>query len=81
MLQSRCEPLIALTPCKAADCPDAADRTPPIAKSCAGAYLHDLRHAYTTWLVDDGVPVNMAQRVMLTIDSDHSHEDQFRTFD
>jgi integrase len=43
--------------------------------------FHDLRHAYTTWLVDDGVPVNMAQRVMLTIDSDHSHEDQFRTFD
>jgi integrase len=43
--------------------------------------FHDLRHSYTTWLVDDGVPVNMAQGVMLTIDSDHSHEDQFRTFD
>jgi integrase len=53
-----------------------------IAKSCAGGLrFHDLRHAYSTWLVDDGVPVNMVQRVMLTIDSDHSHEDQLRTFD
>ena len=25
---------------------------------------HDLRHSYATWLVDDGVPVNMVQRVM-----------------
>jgi integrase len=26
--------------------------------------FHDLRHSYATWLVDDGVPVNMMQRVM-----------------
>ena len=24
----------------------------------------DLRHSYATWLVDDGVPPNMVQRVM-----------------
>lgn len=36
-----------------------------IAKSCAGGLrFHDLRHSYATWLVDDGVPVNMVQRVM-----------------
>ena len=23
-----------------------------------------LRHSYTTWLVDDGVPINMVQKVM-----------------
>lgn len=26
--------------------------------------FHDLRHSYATWLVDDGVPVNVVQRVM-----------------
>jgi integrase len=26
--------------------------------------FHDLRHSYATWLVDDGVPINMVQRVM-----------------
>ncbi|MHA6805018.1 tyrosine-type recombinase/integrase [Salinifilum ghardaiensis] len=26
--------------------------------------FHDLRHSYATWLVDDGVPVNMVQRVV-----------------
>jgi integrase len=26
--------------------------------------FHDLRHSYATWLVDDGVPVNMVQKVM-----------------
>ena len=26
--------------------------------------FHDLRHSYATWLVDDGVPPNMVQRVM-----------------
>jgi integrase len=26
--------------------------------------FHDLRHSYATWLVDDGVPVNMVQRVL-----------------
>lgn len=36
-----------------------------IAKSCHGGLrFHDLRHSYATWLVDDGVPVNMVQRVM-----------------
>jgi integrase len=29
-----------------------------------GLRFHDLRHSYTTWLVDDGVPPNMVQRVM-----------------
>lgn len=29
-----------------------------------GLTFHDLRHSYATWLVDDGVPVNMVQRVM-----------------
>jgi integrase len=36
-----------------------------IAKSCTGGLrFHDLRHSYATWLVDDGVPINMVQRVM-----------------
>lgn len=26
--------------------------------------FHDLRHCYATWLVDDGVPINMVQRVL-----------------
>lgn len=26
--------------------------------------FHDLRHSYATWLVDDGVPINMVQRVL-----------------
>lgn len=30
----------------------------------AGLRFHDLRHSYATWLVDDGVPPNMVQRVM-----------------
>ena len=29
-----------------------------------GLRYHDLRHSYATWLVDDGVPVNMVQRVL-----------------
>jgi integrase len=29
-----------------------------------GVRFHDLRHSYATWLVDDGVPPNMVQRVM-----------------
>jgi hypothetical protein len=29
-----------------------------------GLRLHDLRHSYATWLVDDGVPPNMVQRVI-----------------
>jgi integrase len=36
-----------------------------LAKHAAGGMtFHDLRHSYSTWLVDDGVPVNMAQRVL-----------------
>lgn len=36
-----------------------------VAKRAAGGLkFHDLRHSYATWLVDDGVPVNMVQRVM-----------------
>ncbi|MER5670971.1 tyrosine-type recombinase/integrase [Pseudonocardia alni] len=29
-----------------------------------GLRFHDLRHSYATWLVDDGVPPNMVQRVL-----------------
>jgi hypothetical protein len=29
-----------------------------------GLRFHDLRHSYTTWLVDDGVPPDLVQRVM-----------------
>jgi len=29
-----------------------------------GLRFHDVRHSYATWLVDDGVPPNMVQRVM-----------------
>ncbi len=29
-----------------------------------GLRFHNLRHSYATWLVDDGVPPNMVQRVM-----------------
>lgn len=33
-------------------------------RAAEGLTFHDLRHSYATWLVDDGVPVNMVQRVM-----------------
>jgi integrase len=29
-----------------------------------GLRYHDLRHSYATWLVSDGVPLNVVQRVM-----------------
>ncbi|MEV4648361.1 tyrosine-type recombinase/integrase [Saccharopolyspora sp. NPDC049357] len=29
-----------------------------------GLKSHALRHSYVTWLVDDGVPVNVVQRVL-----------------
>lgn len=29
-----------------------------------GRRFHDLRHAYATWLVSDGVPANVVQSVM-----------------
>ncbi|WP_219414870.1 tyrosine-type recombinase/integrase [Pseudonocardia nigra] len=36
-----------------------------VARAHAGGLrFHDLRHSYATWLVDDGVPPNMVQRVM-----------------
>lgn len=36
-----------------------------IARHAAGGLrYHDLRHSYATWLVSDGVPVNVVQRVM-----------------
>ncbi|RAN98522.1 hypothetical protein LAH08_04126 [Micromonospora noduli] len=34
------------------------------AKAVGGMRFHDLRHAYVTWLVTDGVPINLVQRVM-----------------
>ncbi|MEV6690963.1 tyrosine-type recombinase/integrase [Micromonospora sp. NPDC051196] len=34
------------------------------AKAVGGMRFHDLRHAYATWLVTDGVPINLVQRVM-----------------
>jgi integrase len=33
-------------------------------RQAGGMRFHDLRHSYATWLVDDGVPVNMVQRVL-----------------
>lgn len=33
-------------------------------RQSGGLRYHDLRHSYATWLVDDGVPPNMVQRVM-----------------
>ncbi len=34
------------------------------AKASGGMRFHDLRHAYATWLVTDGAPINLVQRVM-----------------
>lgn len=34
------------------------------AKAVGGMPFHDLRHAYAIWLVTDGVPINLVQRVM-----------------
>ncbi|MEH1123721.1 tyrosine-type recombinase/integrase [Micromonospora sp. CPCC 206061] len=33
-------------------------------KAAGGLRFHDLRHSYATWLVTDGVPINVVQRVM-----------------
>ena len=50
-----------------------AHRAPPVGPQAVqhvarhqagGLRFHDLRHSYATWLVDDGVPPNMVQRVM-----------------
>jgi integrase len=35
-----------------------------VAKAVGGMRFHDLRHSYATWLVTDGVPINLVQRVM-----------------
>ncbi len=36
-----------------------------IARHAVGALtFHGLRHSYATWLVDDGVPINMVQKVL-----------------
>jgi integrase len=32
--------------------------------AAGGLRFHDLRHSYATWLVSDGVPVNIVQKVM-----------------
>ncbi|MBQ1020663.1 tyrosine-type recombinase/integrase [Micromonospora sp. D93] len=34
------------------------------ATAVGGMRFHDLRHAHATWLVTDGVPINLVQRVM-----------------
>jgi integrase len=33
-------------------------------KAASGLRFHDLRHSYATWLISDGVPINVVQRVM-----------------
>ena len=33
-------------------------------KAVGGMRFHDLRHSYASWLVTDGVPINLVQRVM-----------------
>lgn len=33
-------------------------------RAADGLRFHDLRHSYATWLVSDGMPVNVVQRVM-----------------
>ena len=33
-------------------------------RAAGGLRFHDLRHSYASWLVTDGVPVNVVQRVM-----------------
>jgi integrase len=35
-----------------------------VTHAVGGLRYHDLRHSYATWLVSDGVPVNVVQRVM-----------------
>jgi integrase len=35
-----------------------------INNAAGGLRFHDLRHSYATWLVSEGLPVNIVQRVM-----------------
>jgi integrase len=45
--------------------PTEAKAVQAVAKRAAGGLkFHDLRHSYATWLVDDGVPVNLVQRAL-----------------
>ncbi|GAB3280233.1 hypothetical protein GCM10027563_08920 [Parasphingorhabdus pacifica] len=45
--------------------PTEAKAVQAVAKQAAGGLkFHDLRHSCATWLVDDGMPVNMVQRVL-----------------
>lgn len=45
--------------------PTYAQAVMEVARSSSdGLRFHDLRHSYATWLVDDGVPPNMVQRVL-----------------
>ncbi|MEU5945065.1 tyrosine-type recombinase/integrase [Micromonospora sp. NPDC047465] len=45
-----------------------ADEAAAVAHAAASAFgglrFHDLRHSYITWLVTDGVPVNIVRRVV-----------------
>lgn len=43
---------------------EAAAVTHAAASAVGGLRFHDLRHSYITWLVTDGVPVNVVQRVV-----------------
>jgi integrase len=43
---------------------DAPGRQARRASPAGGLRFRDLRHAYVTWLVDDGVPPNVVLRVM-----------------
>lgn len=57
-------------------------------KAFGGLRFHDLRHSYATWLISDGVPVNVVQRVMgheqasttlnLYVHPSDDHEDDVR---
>jgi integrase len=48
-----------------AELPTVATAIAHVARHQAGGLrFHDLRHSYATWLVDDGVPPNMVQRVL-----------------
>ena len=46
-------------------CPTERQALTHVAQHAAGGLrFHDLRHSYATWLVSDGVPVNIVQTVM-----------------
>jgi hypothetical protein len=39
-----------------------ADAVADLVRYAGGPHFYDLRHAYATWLISDGVPVNVVQR-------------------